>query len=136
MTYAILNGTAWTLYKLSSGRIAPHDYQTADPWSVTNSNGFMPGWVRRLSQGKRDFWKDSDSDNELDMEHTESKIGAKCIGGDDASRASDEHSHGIGATNEFAANWEMPPLTPTQTVMGSRETIVEISVERTRRCTQ
>lgn len=69
VTYVILNSGAWILDKCSGGRIVPHDAEQADYWSPKVRGGVLPGWVKRLARGKRDFWREwnFDTDGEGDI---------------------------------------------------------------------
>lgn len=58
ISYIILNVSAWLLAKASAGRIVPHDYDQADYWTYKVRGGLLPGWVKRLARGKKDFWRD------------------------------------------------------------------------------
>ncbi|PQE12013.1 MFS transporter AGZA family xanthine uracil permease protein [Rutstroemia sp. NJR-2017a BVV2] len=64
VTYIILNTSAWVLATMSGGRIIPHDYELKDYWTYKVRGGLLPGWVRRASRGKKDFWRDWDFDAE------------------------------------------------------------------------
>jgi len=64
ITYIILNTGAWVILKLSSGRIVPYEYEHKDYWTYKVRGGLLPGWLKRLARGKRDFWRDWDFDAE------------------------------------------------------------------------
>jgi AGZA family xanthine/uracil permease-like MFS transporter len=66
VTYIILNTGAWIIAEVSSGRIVPHDYEAKDPWTWKVRGGFVPGWLKRLCRGKKDFWRDWDYDAEVE----------------------------------------------------------------------
>ncbi|CAG8951709.1 hypothetical protein HYFRA_00005509, partial [Hymenoscyphus fraxineus] len=66
VTYIILNTGAWAIAKISSGRIVPYDYEQKDFWTWKVRGGFVPGWLRRLGKGKRDFWREWDFDADND----------------------------------------------------------------------
>jgi hypothetical protein len=135
----LLNGSAWILYKLSSGRIVPHEYDSADPWSATSKDGFAPGWLRRLCGGKRDFWREQKTNGDIDMSNIVKATG-KDLGCDDASRMSEDlvsstepSSPLFPTSQQNLTNWEVrPSLARSQAQLGSQETIVG----RCRRCTQ
>ena len=67
ITYVILNSGAWAIAKVSGGRIVPYDYDQKDYWTYKVRGGLLPGWVKRVARGKRDFWRewDFDADEEL-----------------------------------------------------------------------
>ncbi|KAH6684186.1 permease [Halenospora varia] len=64
LTYTILNSGAWLIAKASSGRIIPYDYEQKDYWTYKIRGGLLPGWLKRLCKGKKDFWRDWDFDAE------------------------------------------------------------------------
>ncbi|KAG9249207.1 permease family-domain-containing protein [Calycina marina] len=65
LSWSILNGMAWIITKASSGRYIPHDYEYRDYWTYKVRGGLLPGWVKRLAKGKRDFWREWDFDAEV-----------------------------------------------------------------------
>ncbi|TAQ90447.1 hypothetical protein B7494_g1259 [Chlorociboria aeruginascens] len=62
ISYTILNTGAWLINKASGGRIIPHDYEHKDYWTYKVRGGLLPGWVKRVLKGKKDFWRDYDFD--------------------------------------------------------------------------
>ncbi|KAI0776915.1 permease family-domain-containing protein [Trametes elegans] len=48
LSYVLINGTASLLAKLSSGRITPPSYETAEKWAVP-PGGIAPGWVKWMT---------------------------------------------------------------------------------------
>ena len=50
--------------KVSDGRIQPDNYDQKDPWTYKVRGGLLPGWLKRLCRGKRDFWREWDFDAE------------------------------------------------------------------------
>jgi AGZA family xanthine/uracil permease-like MFS transporter len=64
ISYAILNTVAWGLAKASGGRIVPHDYEQKDYWTYKVQGSILPKWVRRVFEGKRDFWRDWENEGE------------------------------------------------------------------------
>jgi AGZA family xanthine/uracil permease-like MFS transporter len=111
-TYVILNGLAWIIFKLSSERVVPHDYDQADYWTPRSRDGILPGWLKRLAKGKRDFWREWNYDEE--PEHNESRH-------DSYGQTVDWHGPGYSEseiprtmTNDFTRTWEMPRLSPTK----------------------
>jgi AGZA family xanthine/uracil permease-like MFS transporter len=95
VTYIILNVGAWLIAKASGGRIMPHDYEHKDYWTYKVRGGLLPGWVKRIFQGKRDFWREWDFDAE-ELTSRDSYAMAKKKGdGDRASGIS--ISGGVGA---------------------------------------
>ncbi|KAJ5042990.1 uncharacterized protein L3040_004379 [Drepanopeziza brunnea f. sp. 'multigermtubi'] len=64
VTYTILNTGAWLIAQASCGRIIPHDHEHKDYWTYKVRGGLLPGWMRRVARGKKDFWRDWDFDTE------------------------------------------------------------------------
>lgn len=64
ITYAILNIGVWIVMKVSKGRAIPWEYDQKDFWTYRVRGGIIPGWVRRVAKGKKDFWRDWDYDAE------------------------------------------------------------------------
>ncbi|TVY84911.1 putative xanthine/uracil permease [Lachnellula suecica] len=64
VAYTILNTGAWLLGKASGGRIMPPNYEQKDYWTYKVRGGLVPGWLKRLCRGKRDFWREWDFDAE------------------------------------------------------------------------
>jgi len=104
ITYTILNGGAWIVSQLTGGRIIPHDYENSDYWSPRVKGGVLPGWLKRLARGKRDFWREWDFDErDADSCTQESEVLARR-----------EWTIGQSPTTEFVRTWEMPRLDPRQ----------------------
>jgi len=64
ISYTILNTGAWFVAWASKERIMPHDYEQKDYWTYKVRGGLLPGWVKRLAKGKKDFWREWDFDAE------------------------------------------------------------------------
>ena len=64
VVYTILNTGAWIIMKASHGRIQPDNYDQKDAWTYKVRGGLLPGWLKRLCRGKRDFWREWDFDAE------------------------------------------------------------------------
>ncbi|KAI6780544.1 nucleoside transporter [Emericellopsis cladophorae] len=62
MSYIILNTIVWLLKLVTGGRIKPPNYEEKEPWTWRIPGGFFPGWLTRLVSGKKDFWREYDSD--------------------------------------------------------------------------
>lgn len=58
ISYIVLNGFAWIVSKATGGKIQPVDYELADPWTYKIPGGILPGWLKRLAKGKKDFWRE------------------------------------------------------------------------------
>ncbi|KAI1851940.1 hypothetical protein JX265_008255 [Neoarthrinium moseri] len=59
-SYILINTVVWIIEKASGGRIVPANKAEKDPWTWRIPGGFLPGWVVRLSKGKKDFWREDD----------------------------------------------------------------------------
>lgn len=58
----VLNTIPWLIEKASGGRIVPPGKEESDPWSWKIKGGILPGWLQRLSHGKKDFWRAEEHD--------------------------------------------------------------------------
>ncbi|KAL5355587.1 hypothetical protein BJX96DRAFT_141525 [Aspergillus floccosus] len=66
LSYIVLNGGVWLIEKVTRGRLVPpNKYEEKDPWTWRIPGGFFPPWVKRLAKGKKDFWREDDSDVDL-----------------------------------------------------------------------
>lgn len=72
-TYIVLNTTVWVLEKVSGGRIVPPNKDEKDPWSYRIPGGMLPPWMRRLTKGKKDFWREEERDEVIGREEPESR---------------------------------------------------------------
>lgn len=59
-TYIVLNTTVWVLEKASGGRIVPPNKDQKEPWTYKIPGGVLPPWMRRLTRGQRDFWREDE----------------------------------------------------------------------------
>lgn len=72
-TYIVLNTTVWVLEKVSGGRIVPPNKHEKDPWSYKIPGGMLPPWMKRLTKGKKDFWREEERDEFVGQEEQESR---------------------------------------------------------------
>lgn len=107
-TYAILNCLAWIVGRVSSGRILPHDYEQADYWSPRLQSGIIPGWVKRLARGKRDFWREWNFDEQQEHDNPECYSQTNCD--DNTYTSTSMEGPRTASTADFATSWEMPNL--------------------------
>lgn len=70
LSYILLNGIAWTLEKVSGGRIVPPNKDESDPWSWKLPGGVLPPWVKRAARGQKDFWRRDEESPELQLEES------------------------------------------------------------------
>ncbi|KAI1766024.1 hypothetical protein GGR53DRAFT_519243 [Hypoxylon sp. FL1150] len=84
--YITLNTVVWLIEKVSGGRIVPPNKAEKDPWTWRVRGGILPPWMKRLTRGKKDFWREntpittesiSDAPVEEKMAKTSSKDLAK-----------------------------------------------------------
>lgn len=59
VAYLLINGTAYILYCISGGRIAPQDYELADSFcaGARERGDMIPGWKKRIQRGRYAFWR-------------------------------------------------------------------------------
>lgn len=121
VTYTLLNTSAWALAQVSGGRIMPHDYELKDYWTYKVRGGLLPGWVRRATRGKRDFWREWDFDGEDVRSKVDSVKGHKTRGSvakshkstksHDAATARKDEIIGMPSLNGHGERtWEMPEM--------------------------
>ncbi|KAI1948798.1 hypothetical protein LOZ12_006232 [Ophidiomyces ophidiicola] len=58
LTYILLNTLIWILETISRGRLIPENKTFKEPWTYKIEGGILPGWLVRLSKGKKDFWRE------------------------------------------------------------------------------
>ncbi|KAL6900162.1 hypothetical protein GGI43DRAFT_59871 [Trichoderma evansii] len=61
MSYVVINSTVGVLRFVSRGRIVPPNHDEKEPWTWRIPGGFFPPWLVRLFQGKKDFWRESET---------------------------------------------------------------------------
>jgi len=108
ITYVILNTGAWFLAWASKDRIIPHDYEQKDYWTYKVRGGLLPGWVKRLAKGKRDFWREWDFDAE-ELTSRDSYVTAKKRR--ESGMSTDMATMQTVVTNDRL--WEVPDLATT-----------------------
>lgn len=112
ITYAVLNGVAWILAKLSGGRIIPHDHDQADYWSARMQDGLLPEWLRRIARGKLDFWRERtfNQDSEGMENNSHDSYGQHNVDLRFPAPAETPRMK----TVDFMRTWEMPQLSPPE----------------------
>lgn len=112
ISYTLLNSGAWLLMKVSGGRIVPYDYEQKDYWTYKVRGGLLPGWLKRLARGKKDFWRDWDFDAE-ELGSRDS-YGTKGEAQPDAGTSGRVVSMGSMVTGDrtWEMPWEMPVIGP------------------------
>ncbi len=120
VSYILLNSSAWLLKYFTHGRIVPYDYEHSDYWTGRPVGGILPGWVKRLCRGKRDFWREYDFDEEEERrersasrrsDHDSLPTTAGTVSGSSVAcgASSDGRTEGR-VVEDFAQSWEMPEL--------------------------
>ncbi|CAG9946529.1 unnamed protein product [Clonostachys rosea f. rosea IK726] len=72
-SYILINTLVWLIRLASGGRIVPANIEDKEPWTWRIPGGFFPPWLVRLSKGKKDFWKQEDTDTETVVQTAEGK---------------------------------------------------------------
>jgi AGZA family xanthine/uracil permease-like MFS transporter len=65
-SYILLNTAVWVFEKASRGKITPPNKADKEPWTYKIEGGFFPPWAYRLSRGKKDFWREDESEFETE----------------------------------------------------------------------
>lgn len=63
LSYILINMLVFFIEKASGGRIVPPNKDEKEPWTWRLPGGILPPWVKRITSGKKDFWK---SEEEVD----------------------------------------------------------------------
>ncbi|KAM0215105.1 hypothetical protein ACHAQD_008617 [Fusarium lateritium] len=56
-SYILIQGLVWAVETASMGKLTAVNKKDKDPWTWRIPGGILPGWVTRLFQGKKDFWR-------------------------------------------------------------------------------
>ncbi|KAF5988658.1 major facilitator superfamily transporter, AGZA family, xanthine/uracil permease [Fusarium bulbicola] len=56
-SYIVIQVLVWTVETASMGKLTATNKKNKDPWSWRIPGGILPGWLTRLFQGKKDFWR-------------------------------------------------------------------------------
>ncbi|KAG5955752.1 hypothetical protein E4U58_006965 [Claviceps cyperi] len=64
-SYIIINGTVWSIKKISRGRLVPPNTDERENWTWRMPGGILPPWLVRLGSGRKDFWRDDQAAHEL-----------------------------------------------------------------------
>ncbi|KAK0390855.1 hypothetical protein NLU13_0358 [Sarocladium strictum] len=76
-SYIIIQVLVWAVETASFGKLKVANKHEKDPWTWRIPGGILPGWLTRMVQGKKDFWKpyrddspegSTAADNELEMD--------------------------------------------------------------------
>jgi AGZA family xanthine/uracil permease-like MFS transporter len=77
-SYIVINTLVWAVETVSGGRITAANKAEKEHWTWRIPGGLIPGWLRRLSHGKKDFWKpypqDSIAEDSVDPDFELSKF--------------------------------------------------------------
>lgn len=80
--YILLNTTVYAIKLASGGRIVPPNYDERDGWTWKIPGGVLPGWMKRLSKGKKDFWREDEPSVVETPAHGETSVSGKENGSD------------------------------------------------------
>lgn len=71
-SYITINTLIWVLEKITFGKLVPYNKHEKDPWTWRIPGGLLPGWLVRLSKGKKDFWRPDEYEprNPVTLEET------------------------------------------------------------------
>lgn len=56
-SYIVINTLVWAVETASMGKLTAANKSEKEHWTWRIPGGLLPGWVVRLSQGKKDFWR-------------------------------------------------------------------------------
>ncbi|KAM5343810.1 hypothetical protein ACJ41O_012347 [Fusarium nematophilum] len=56
-SYIVIQVLVWAVETLSFGKLTAANKDQKDPWTWRIPGGILPGWLVRMFQGKKDFWK-------------------------------------------------------------------------------
>jgi AGZA family xanthine/uracil permease-like MFS transporter len=68
-SYIFINTVVYIVEKASGGRIVPHNKEEKEHWTWRIPGGIMPPWMKRISSGKKDFWKEHDESEGVNVQH-------------------------------------------------------------------
>jgi len=55
--YIVIQVMVWAIETASFGKFKVPNKHEKDPWTWRIPGGILPGWLTRMAQGKKDFWK-------------------------------------------------------------------------------
>ncbi|KAF2130519.1 hypothetical protein P153DRAFT_384784 [Dothidotthia symphoricarpi CBS 119687] len=70
VSYILINTLVFIIEKASGGRIVPPNKDEKEHWTYRIPGGILPPWVRRLTSGKKDFWKREEEMNGVNAPNT------------------------------------------------------------------
>ncbi|RKK69368.1 putative xanthine/uracil permease [Fusarium oxysporum] len=56
-SYIVIQVLVWAVETASMGKLTATNKKDKDPWTWRIPGGILPGWLVRLFQGKKDFWR-------------------------------------------------------------------------------
>ncbi|KAF5594059.1 major facilitator superfamily transporter [Fusarium pseudoanthophilum] len=56
-SYIVIQVLVWAVETASMGKLTATNKKDKDPWTWRIPGGILPGWLTRLFQGKKDFWR-------------------------------------------------------------------------------
>lgn len=90
----------------------PYDYDHSDYWTPRPIGGILPGWLKRLAHGKRDFWHDYDFDDQEERGRHDSFGTAS---------GSYLTANSVDRATNFSSTWEMPETTSVDEAVAGEE---------------
>jgi AGZA family xanthine/uracil permease-like MFS transporter len=66
-SYIVINTLVWAVETATGGRIKASGHDEREHWTWRIPGGLLPGWLVRLFQGKKDFWRPYPQDQATDI---------------------------------------------------------------------
>ncbi|KAJ3538411.1 hypothetical protein NM208_g5911 [Fusarium decemcellulare] len=83
-SYIIIQVLVWAIETASMGKLTAVNKKEKDPWTWRIPGGILPGWLTRLFQGKKDFWRPySDESSDASPGEPLPYVTTQVVGGDD-----------------------------------------------------
>jgi hypothetical protein len=98
--------------QISGGRIVPYEYDESDYWSPRIQGGILPGWLKRLARGKRDFWQEWNFDEHEEIQNE------PYVPRNSSDNRLDNEDAGTNPRHatDFTRTWEMPQLSSLSSI--------------------
>lgn len=69
-SYIFINTAVYVVEKASGGRIVPHNKEEKEHWTWRIPGGLLPPWLQRLSSGKKDFWRENEESEGVNVQQS------------------------------------------------------------------
>lgn len=69
-SYIFINTSVYLVEKASGGRIVPHNKEEKENWTWRIPGGLLPPWLQRLTSGKKDFWRENESSEGVNVQQS------------------------------------------------------------------